>query len=257
MKRHGLCSSSSIQNFSYGTKNSNCIREINMNLLRSSDVIPVEQLSTVLPIEECSSKSTVGTSTGSSASTLGKIQNRNKPLVALIAFGRTSAEKIIRSLNLLKVDYKIILPDEIPTFQPTHIILSGGPKHVYEADHYYLPKWIIESKCPVLGICYGMQLIAHTFGGTVIRMPQKEEGPVEVTEIINNVQATYVRWMNRYDQVTSVTNNFNITGVTNNNHIASFTDHKKWWAVQYHPESSKHGDLNVFRRFLGILRQLS
>lgn len=180
---------------------------------------------------------------------------KNKILVALVAFGKTSSEKITRSLNTLKVDYRIVLPDEIPTFEPTHIILSGGPKHVYEEDHPHLPKWVIESKCPVLGICYGMQLIAYTFGGNVIKMPQKEEGPVEVTEMINNTQTTYVRWMNRYDRVTSIPNTFYVTAVTNDDHLAAFTDHNKWWAIQYHPESSKHGDLNVFRRFLGRRRQ--
>lgn len=223
MNRHSTYTSNSIQKFSYSNKYTNYLGEINMNL----------------PIQEH----------------LSERKSYNKPLVALVAFGRTSAEKISCSLNTLKIDYRIILPDETPNFQPTHIILSGGPKHVYEPDHYYLPKWIIDSNVPVLGICYGMQLIAHTFGGTVIRMSQKEEGPVEVTEIINNNQSTYIRWMNRYDQVTAIPNIFDITGVTHNNHIASFTDHIRWWAIQYHPESSKHGDLGVFRRFLSFRLQ--
>jgi GMP synthase (glutamine-hydrolysing) len=148
------------------------------------------------------------------------------------------------------VTYRIVLPEEKPTFKPTHIILSGGPKHVYDQNHYSMPQWVLDSDCPVLGICYGMQLIAKTFGGNVIRMPEKEEGPVEVTEIINGVQSGHIRWMNRYDRVISVPGNFDITGVTDRDHIASFTDHRKWWAVQYHPESTKHGDITVLKRFL-------
>ena len=171
-------------------------------------------------------------------------------LVALVAFGSKSCGKISRALNRLNVSYKIVFPYEIPTFQPTHIILSGGPKHVYEIDHYPMPQWVLDSNKPVLGICYGMQLIAKTFGGTVIRMNEKEEGPVCVTEIINGHQMMNTRWMNRYDQVVSIPRIFNITGVTDKNHIASFTNNIRWWAVQYHPEAFKHGDLTVFKRFL-------
>lgn len=171
--------------------------------------------------------------------------------VALISFGTTSTERISRALNKLDIDYRIVLPHEMPSFNPTHIILSGGPKHVYDTN-YSMSKWILDSDIPVLGICYGMQLIAHTFGGIIMKMAEKEEGPVEITEMINGHQIIGNRWMNRYDKVFSVSDNFTITGVTSRNHIASFTDYKKWWAIQYHPESPKHGDLNVFCRFLNI-----
>ena len=173
-------------------------------------------------------------------------------LVALVMFGKTSSQRISRMLNRLRIDYRIVLPHETPSFQPSHIILSGSPKHVYEADHYPMPQWVLESASPVLGICYGMQLIAHTFGGTVGRMPILEKGGVEVTEIINKTQFSYTRWMNRYDQVISVPSPFHITGVTHRNHIAAFTDHNRWWAVQYHPESLRYSDTDVFRRFLQI-----
>lgn len=173
-------------------------------------------------------------------------------LVALISFGKTSTERLSWALNKLGIDHRIVLPHESPSFTPTHIILSGGPKHVYDTDSYIMPKWILNSDIPVLGICYGMQLIAYTFGGMVIKMSEKEEGSVEVTEIINRNQVINNRWMNRYDQVIAIPNNFTITGVTSKNHISSFTDYKKWWAVQYHPESPKHGDLDVITSFLTI-----
>jgi len=185
---------------------------------------------------------------------------RNNVNVVVVAFGMKSTNKIARILNILNVRYRVICPGNIPTYEYTHIILSGGPKHVYESDYYRMPEWVKESSKPVLGICYGMQLIAHEFGGTVIRMKEKEEGAVDVTEIIKSndynipIQETQARWMNRYDRVVFVPNIFDITGVTDKNHIASFTDHKKWWAVQYHPESRKHGDIKVFKRFLKILQ---
>lgn len=180
---------------------------------------------------------------------MASIKRNNRCLVALIAFGDISCQKISRVLTRLNIDYRIVLPREIPKWQPTHIILSGGPKHVYEDDHDIMPQWVLNSGCPIFGICYGMQLIAKTFGGIVVAMPEKELGPVHVTEIIDGVQDTHTRWMHRRDRVLTVPSRFHITGVTAKDHIASFTDYNKFWAVQYHPESLKCGDLSVFRRF--------
>ena len=178
-------------------------------------------------------------------------------LVALVVFGDDSARRLGRALKRLKIDYGVVLHDETPAFTPTHIILSGGPGHVYENNHHSMPKWILDSNVPVLGICYGMQLIAKTFGGTVSRMNEKEQESVEVTEIIDGQQVTSTRWMNRFDQVMWLPNTFTVTGVTSKNHIACFTDHKRWWAVQYHPESIKYGDLNIIRKFVNINRDPS
>jgi GMP synthase (glutamine-hydrolysing) len=100
-----------------------------------------------------------------------------------------------------------------------------------------------------------MQLIAHTFGGTVVRMCDRERGTVQVTELVNDPGVTEIirpRWMNHRDLVTSLPDQFQITAVTSNNHIAAFTDHRKWWAIQYHPESHDHVDLTIFQRFLGL-----
>lgn len=173
----------------------------------------------------------------------------SKTLVALLCFGKDSTRYIAEILDKLGIDYGIILPGEHPRFFPTHIILSGGPKHVYNEDHYKLPEWVMNFDGPVLGICYGMQIIAHTFGGLVIKMAEREQGPIEVTEIINGNQTTKFRWMNRYDEVISIPKRFHITGVTHKNSIASFTDNKKWFAVQYHPENKKYTDINIFTEF--------
>lgn len=177
--------------------------------------------------------------------------NKNT-LVAIISYGTYSADRICLMLNRLHVPYKVLEPTDVPKFKPTHIILSGGDYHVYDKDAPTLPEWVINSDIPVLAICYGMQLVAHTFGGIVIRMPEKEEGGVEVTEIIDNIHCNNYRWMNRYDLVTSVPECFTIIGVTNKNHIAAFTDGHKWFAIQYHPEAKKYEDSSVFKRFLGL-----
>ena len=192
----------------------------------------------------------------------------SRKVVALVCFGETSPSGIANVLNRLNVEYYLVLPgnagdpaersspadfvepEEIPSFAYTHIILSGGPKHVYESDAQVMPQWVINANCPVLGICYGMQLIAKTFKGTVIKMAEKEEGGIQVTEMINDEQLTITRWMNRYDQVLSAPKDFYITGVTDRNHIAAMTDYKKWWAIQYHPEARKYRDIGIIRNFL-------
>lgn len=167
-------------------------------------------------------------------------------LVAIVMFGSESTRQIIFRLANLNIKYEIILPKDPEPKNITHIILSGSSIHVY--DKCEIPEWVIKSDKPVLGICYGMQAIAKTFGGTVIKMDQEEKGPVYVSEIIDGVQTKYLRWMNHLDQVTKLSI-FDITGVSEKG-IVAFTDHKKWWGIQYHPENQKYCDLDVFRRFL-------
>jgi GMP synthase (glutamine-hydrolysing) len=166
-------------------------------------------------------------------------------IVGVVLFGEESTKLITYCLNDLSIRYKIILPDEIGSSDITHIILSGGNEHVY--DGYKIPRWVIQSKKPVLGICFGMQLIAKAFGGSVIKMDKIEKGPVWVSEIIDGIQTRKLRWMNHLDQVAKLLK-FDVTGVSDNG-IVSFTDHKRWWAVQYHPENENYCDLDVFKRF--------
>lgn len=167
--------------------------------------------------------------------------------VAIIYFGSESAKNIAQCLNDLSVKYTIVLPEELPPRGITHIILSGSKESVLTKCE--IPKWILESNKPVLGICYGMQAIAKTFGGTVVRMSEVEKGLVLVSEVIEGKQTRKIRWMNHQDQVIKVTKKFHITGVSDTG-IVSFTDNKKWWAIQYHAENQDHYDLDVFSRFL-------
>ena len=181
--------------------------------------------------------------------------------VILVAYGKTSSDKISKVLDQLNINYIITDPDFLPSYNDlnklTHIILSGGPKHVYDNEIFYnkLPQWVIDINVPVLSICYGFQLVAYHFGGTVIKMDTKEEGLVEVTEIINNQLIDNMRWMNRHDQVLILPPQFTITGITYHNHIAAFTDYNKWFCYQYHPEADipDYGiDINIFTRFFNI-----
>jgi GMP synthase (glutamine-hydrolysing) len=177
-------------------------------------------------------------------------------VVALVVYGSKSATRISQVLDELNIHHYLVLPDEIPTIAYTHIILSGGPDHVYIKDEH-LPEWVINSSVPVLGICYGMQLIAYHFGGTVKAMASKEKGYYNVCEIVtinrSISQSTKRRWMNRLDEVQTVPPQFHVTGINADDGIVAFTDHRKYWAVQYHPEHCEKGvsaDTSVFTRFL-------
>lgn len=170
--------------------------------------------------------------------------------VAVVYFGKTSGDNICDCLDeigadYVTTDYKINLSDDF-----THIILSGGPMHVTEKC--YMPKWILQSDAKVLGICYGMQLTACTFGGTVNNIGYYEKGPIQVTERTNDNYVSNYRWMNRYDGVEYLPDIFEVTGYTSNGHISTFTDFKKWWCVQYHPESPKYGDITIIEDFLKL-----
>ena len=169
--------------------------------------------------------------------------------VIIINYGQLSTIQISHVLTKLNIKHKCLLPHEKPYKNVTHIILSGGDHHVYEKKSYKLPKWIIASDKPVLGICYGMQLIASHFKGKVQKMKQPEKGLVEVIEMVNDDIIKKKCWMNRLDHVTHLPLKFNIIGITYNNDIAAFTDHYKWWAIQYHPESSHATHEDVFIDF--------
>jgi GMP synthase (glutamine-hydrolysing) len=166
--------------------------------------------------------------------------------IYVINYGDESATKISNVLTVLKTPHSIINPYDNPKQEFSHIILSGGPKHVYEPDHYYLADWIINCKQKVLAICYGMQLVAHTFGGEVIRMDNLEYGLVPII----SRDGVKLHCMNRRDQV--IKSPFEITEITDKGHIAAFTDYKKYWCFQYHPESYRFRDYEVFIRFLKL-----
>ena len=177
---------------------------------------------------------------------------RMKPSVCIVIFGTESAKNISIICNELGIHHEAVYPDVEPNERYTHVILSGGPKHVYEADAYIIPEWVIKSEVPVLGICYGMQAISKYFGGIVCAMNMIQKGPVMVTEIRDNNLISARRWMSRLDRVIVCPPNFHVIGVTPANHVAVITDNKRWYGVQYHPEHPEYPDIELFTRFLSI-----
>jgi len=124
------------------------------------------------------------------------------------------------------------------------IILSGGARSVYEENAPAFDKRILELGIPVLGICYGHQLIAHVLGGNVLSGKSGEYGLMDMevtlrTGIFADVAPSLHVWMNHRDIVESVPSGFSLTAKTLHSRVAAFAaDERKLFGVQFHPEVS-------------------
>lgn len=132
--------------------------------------------------------------------------------------------------------------EKIKEFQPKGIIFTGGPNSVYGEDSPLCDKRIFELGYPILGICYGCQLMAHVLGGTVEHAPVSEYGKTIVdvkneAVLFQNVKPQTTVWMSHTDYVSKVPNGFTITACTSVCPVAAMENPAlKLYAVQFHPE---------------------
>ena len=169
--------------------------------------------------------------------------------VFVVDFGAQYAQLIARRVRELEV-YSEIVPHnvtaaEVAERQPAAIILSGGPASVHVEGAPRLDPAIFDLGIPILGICYGAQLIAHQLGGTVGRNSQGEYGRTLLTRDTDNpgsllgddAPATQTVWMSHFDGITVAPEGFVACGSTPNAPIAVMeSDRRRIWGVQYHPE---------------------
>ena len=133
--------------------------------------------------------------------------------------------------------------DDIKAFNPKGIILSGGPNSVYDSD-YQADTGLFDLGVPVLGICYGMQFMAHHLGGEVQAGNQREFGYAQVhtedgdlTRGIEDAPHTLDVWMSHGDKVFRLPENFRITGHTPSCPVAIMENSaKRFYGIQFHPE---------------------
>ena len=133
--------------------------------------------------------------------------------------------------------------DDIKAFNPKGIILSGGPNSVYDSD-YQADTGLFDLGVPVLGICYGMQFMAHHLGGEVHAGNQREFGYAQVhtedgdlTRCIEDAPHTLDVWMSHGDKVFRLPENFRITGHTPSCPVAIMENSaKRFYGIQFHPE---------------------
>lgn len=146
---------------------------------------------------------------------------------------------------------------EVAAKNPLAIILSGGPSSVYEPGSPQLDMGILELGVPVLGICYGFQVLAQALGGRVDKTGLREYGATELTviaggEILAGQDANQICWMSHGDQVMVAPEGFEVLASTATTPVAAFASSaKKIYGVQWHPEV-KHSQFgqNVLENFL-------
>lgn len=179
------------------------------------------------------------------------------PLVVL-DFGSQYSQLIVRRVREAGV-YCLMAPwdvdaHEIMALDPCGFILSGGPSSVYDEKAPHLPSYVLESGLPVLGICYGMQLLAHCLGGRVARSAQREYGPATLTvdeagnplfqdweegseiHTVANGDPRQV-WMSHGDRVEALPQGFlTLAHTANSAHAAAADTRRGYYALQFHPE---------------------
>ena len=166
--------------------------------------------------------------------------------VIILDFGSQYTQLIARRVRELNV-YSEIVPynisiSELKEYEPKALILSGGPRSVYEEDAPLCSKEIFKLNIPVLGICYGLQLIAYLFGGKVEPAEKREYGFAELKvidnkELLSGVNNKTQIWMSHGDMVVSLPEGFVVTGSTSNTPIAVIENReRKIYGVQFHPE---------------------
>ncbi len=177
-------------------------------------------------------------------------------LILVIDYGSQYNQLITRRIRDLGVYSELHNPsitiEEIKELNPKGIILSGGPKSVYKEDAYKVDPKIFDLDIPVLGICYGMQLMMHNLGGEVIASKQREFGQTRISldlengrEIFNGMMAEEKVLMSHSDKVTSIPIDFIKIADTADCEFAAVKHNTlPLYGVQFHPESkhSLNGD---------------
>ncbi len=184
-----------------------------------------------------------------------------KEVVVVLDFGGQYTHLIARRVREQGV-YSEILPYDVElstlmSFNPKGVILSGGPASVYTEDAPRCDKRVLELGIPVLGICYGHQLIAFLMGGEVGRGKKREYGRVTLyvddeNDLFKGFGKREVVWMSHGDQVLRLPPGFKVLAHTDYTPIASYKHEKRpIYGVQFHPEVShtEKGWL-LFRNFL-------
>ncbi len=171
----------------------------------------------------------------------------HKEKVLVIDFGGQYNQLVARRVRENHVyceitSYKTPL-EKIKEMNPKGIILTGGPNSVFEKDSATAPKELFEIGVPILGLCYGAQLMMHVLGGVVDHAPEREYGKTPLTvddaesPVFKSVPKNSIVWMSHNDYIKTPAAGFHITSHTDNCPVASAENPaQKLYAVQFHPE---------------------
>ncbi len=187
----------------------------------------------------------------------------NKEKIIIIDFGSQVTKLIARRVRDLGVFSEIITPFEIFKLKDYKfvkgIILSGGPSTVTKKDFQSIPKIIFKKKIPILGICYGLQLIAKLYGGKIKSSKKKREfGRAIIFKRKKSIltknffRSKSAVWMSHEDAVVRLPRKFRVIASTKDSHLTIIENTKKnIYGVQFHPEVT-HTDngKEIFKNFL-------
>jgi GMP synthase (glutamine-hydrolysing) len=167
--------------------------------------------------------------------------------IAILDYGSQYTQLIARRVREAHV-YCELLPwnasaERFAALDPDGIILSGGPASVYEPGAPTLNPWVLESGKPVLGICYGMQLLAHNLGGHVAPSQRREYGPADLDTIqtdsplFNGLEPPLRVWMSHADRLEAIPPGWHSLAITTSSPHAAMGDVSRGlYGIQFHPE---------------------
>jgi GMP synthase (glutamine-hydrolysing) len=166
--------------------------------------------------------------------------------IVVLDFGAQYSQLIARRIREQKV-FSVVLPfnaslEEIRSYSPVGIILSGGPSSVYDKDAPLADKSVFDLGIPVLGICYGLQFMVYALGGKVRPAAKREYGHAKVeiqesdSQLFQGLPNLLAVWMSHGDEAEELPPGFRLTAKTPNAVAAIENAKGKMWAVQFHPE---------------------
>jgi len=169
-----------------------------------------------------------------------------RQMVMVLDFGSQYSELIARRIRETQVYSEVLsyrtTAEQLRQLNPAGVILSGGPNSVYDEGAPQCDPGIWELGIPILGVCYGMQLMALQLGGEVERSERGEYGKAslsidDTTDLFNSVENGTTMWMSHGDSVTKLPAGFDTLAHTDNTPCAAIAHHaRKLYGVQFHPE---------------------
>jgi GMP synthase (glutamine-hydrolysing) len=166
--------------------------------------------------------------------------------IVVLDFGAQYSQLIARRIREQKI-FSVVLPfnaslEEIRSYSPVGIILSGGPSSVYDKGAPHADKKVFDLGLPVLGICYGLQFMVYALGGKVRPAAKREYGHAKVeiqesgSQLFQGLPKLLAVWMSHGDSAEELPPGFRLTAKTPNAVAAIENAERKMWAVQFHPE---------------------
>jgi GMP synthase (glutamine-hydrolysing) len=184
-----------------------------------------------------------------------------RQIIIILDFGSQYSELIARRIRETQVYSEVLSyrtsAEELRRINPKGIILSGGPSSVYDEGAPQCDPAIWHLGIPVLGVCYGMQLMVKQLGGKVERAKRAEYGKASLrisdpTDLLTNVEDASTMWMSHGDSCSLLPHGFEILAYTDNTPCAAIADHeKRLFGVQFHPEVVHSvGGIALIRNFV-------